>query len=88
MVSNSSQFVFKLLLSGFGLIFLGIILIVIASVFSDGSVNLGGIIVIGPIPIIFGAGENAWLMILIATILAIACLILFLLLGRQKQGGL
>ena len=88
MASNSSQFVFKLLLFGFSLIFLGIILIVIASVFSDRSVNLGGIIVIGPIPIIFGAGENAWLMILIATILAIACLILFLLLGRQKQGDL
>jgi len=88
MASNSSQFVFKLLLLGVSLISLGVILIVIASVFSDGSVNLGGIIVIGPIPIIFGAGENAWPMILIATILAIACLILFLLLGRQKQGGL
>jgi hypothetical protein len=49
MASNSSQFVFKLLLFGFSLVFLGIILVVIASVFSDGSVNLGGIILVGPI---------------------------------------
>ena len=88
MTSNSSQSAFKFLLFGFSLIFAGIILIAIASMFSDGSVNFGGIIVIGPIPIIFGAGQSALLIILVAAILTIACLILFLLLVGQKQGKL
>jgi uncharacterized membrane protein len=88
MTENSMRLAFKLLLFGFSLIFVGMILIIITNVFSGSSTNFGGVIVIGPIPIIFGAGENAWLLILIGAILTIACLILFLLLGRQKQGKL
>jgi uncharacterized membrane protein len=85
MPSNFTQLVFRLFLAGFALIFVGIILIAIASIFSGNHDNFGGVIVIGPILIIFGAGENVWLLALAAAVLTIVCLILFFLQKRQKQ---
>jgi uncharacterized membrane protein len=83
MAADLSRF-FKLLLLGFSLIFTGMILLIIASV-SAGTSNFGGAIVIWPIPIIFGAGENAWLIALVASILTIVCLLLLFPRKRQKQ---
>jgi uncharacterized membrane protein len=85
---STSQFAFKLLLFGISLIFVGMILVIIADVFSERFVDFGGVIFIGPIPIIFGAGENAWLIALVAAVLTMGCLILFFLRGRLKQGDL
>jgi len=79
----SPQLTFKLFLLGFCLIFVGILLIIIANVFSGSSVNFGGAIIIGPIPIVFGVGENAWLAILVAAVLTIVSMILFLWLRRE-----
>lgn len=87
MPSNSTQLVFKLFLAGFALIFVGIILTTIANVFSGNRDNFGGVIVIGPIPLIFGAGENVWLLVLAVAVLTIVCLILFFLQRRQRQNA-
>ena len=84
---NSTQLVFKLFLTGFALIFIGIILITTANIFSGNHDNFGGVIVIGPIPLIFGAGENVWLIALAAAVLTIVCLIWFFLQRRQKQNA-
>ena len=82
-----SRFFFKLLLLGFSLICTGMILIVIASLSSGASTSFGGVIIIGPIPIILGAGENAWEIVLVAPILTIICLLMFFLRKTQKRDG-
>jgi len=82
------QLAFKLFLFGFILTFVGIFLVLLAGMLSNGSVDFGGIIIIGPIPIIFGAGEHAWLIILVAAVLTIVCLVLFFSVRRQKLGEL
>jgi len=60
MSADPSRFFFKLFLLGFSLILTGMILVIIANVSSSAFANFGGVIVIGPIPIIFGAGEKTW----------------------------
>ena len=52
------------LLLGIALVFVGIAVLVVASIFLGGSANVGGIILIGPIPIVFGSVPDAgWLII-------------------------
>ena len=72
---------------GFIIVFIGIMVIIIASIFmafsqplqdSGGRVNVGGCIIIGFIPICFGYGEP-WAMVL-AIILTIILVIILLLL--------
>jgi len=84
---DPGRFFFKLILLGFSLICTGVILILIASLYSGTSTNFGGVIIIGPIPIIFGAGENALEIVLVASILTIVCLLIFFLRKSQKQDG-
>ncbi len=77
-----------LLISGFILMFAGIIIIVAAAVFQgNGNVSGGGIVFIGPVPIIFGAGPNAFLAILLAAILTIIGFIGFFWWRRKSLGG-
>jgi uncharacterized membrane protein len=66
--------------------FVGLILVAIAAIVSQGgSTSFGGIIFIGPIPIIFGAGPGAQWLILFAIILTVLSVIMFLNL-RRKPG--
>ena len=65
----------KILFLGFVLIFIGIFLILLYS-FSGVDVKTGGIIMIGPIPIIFGNDRN---LILISVILSLIFMVMFLL---------
>ena len=76
----------KILFSGFILIFVGVVLLVVATFFSGAS-NVGVIVFIGPIPIILGAGPNSILAILIAVALTILGVILFwaFLKGKEKS---
>ena len=83
MAANPSRFSFLLLL-GLSVIFIGMIMIIIAGVLS-GSVSFGGVIIIGPIPIILGSGENAVEIALVASILTVVCLLLFFLRKRPKE---
>ncbi len=75
--------VFKLLIVGMVLVFIGTVILVIASLFSAGSGSVGVVIFIGPFPIVFGAGPNAVWLILIGIILAIVSLVLFLVMNRR-----
>jgi uncharacterized membrane protein len=77
---------FKLFLLGFCLIVVGIVLMAVSNVFSNESAGFGGIIIIGPIPIIIGIGENPWLVVLMVAVLTIVFVALFLLLKRWKDG--
>jgi uncharacterized membrane protein len=69
--------------ASFAMIFLGVILMAIASFTStQGTASGGAVILIGPIPIVLGSGpESTWL-ILAAAIITVVSLVAFLL--RRK----
>jgi uncharacterized membrane protein len=71
---SSKLYVFIIL--GFVLILIGVILIFAASAFSaGGSGSFGAVILIGPFPIVFGAGQGfAWL-ILLGIIIAVLIIV-------------
>ncbi|MCW3984468.1 MAG: DUF131 domain-containing protein [Candidatus Bathyarchaeota archaeon] len=77
--------VMSLLLAGFVLVFVGIAVIVVASlVFGNGG-SVGGVILIGPIPIVFGSGPNAAWLIGIGVVLTIISVAAFFILNRRTK---
>jgi len=72
-------------LASFALIFIGMILMMIASSTQGHGIASGGaVILIGPIPIVLGSGpESTWLILLAAIITAIA--LVMSLLARRKM---
>ncbi|MDH7477740.1 MAG: DUF131 domain-containing protein [Candidatus Bathyarchaeota archaeon] len=82
--STGQQKLLMLGIIGFFTIFLGIVILIIASlVYGEGSVNFGGVIFIWFIPIVFGAGPESQWMILFVIILAVLGIAMFLLLRRE-----
>jgi uncharacterized membrane protein len=73
------------LLLGIALVLVGIAVIVVVSVVLGGLGSVGGIILVGPIPIIFGAGPNADWLIIISLILTAVSIILFIMLNRRPK---
>ena len=77
---------FLLLISGFVLVFVGITVIVIASVlYGGGSVSGGVVIFIGPFPIVIGAGPDVSVIILVSVILAVLSVVVFLVMNRRVR---
>ena len=72
-----------ILLSGFAVILIGVILVAFASMLGGNSSSVGGIIFIGPFPIVFGAGPSAPWLIAVAVILAIIILVLLFVMRRR-----
>jgi uncharacterized membrane protein len=73
-----------LFILGFSTTLVGLVLVTVAATTSQGgSTSSGGIIFIGPIPIVFGAGPGAQWLILIAIALAVLSVIMFLILRRR-----
>jgi uncharacterized membrane protein len=62
---------------GVVLIFIGIIVMVVASFIFGGSGNVGGVILIGPIPIVFGVGSESWLLIAIGILITVFSVVLY-----------
>ena len=78
----------KMFLLGFLLMFLGVIIIMIAAFLrSDVTASGGAVIIVGPIPIILGAGPYAILAVVLAIILTIISLIVFFWLRRKSSSG-
>jgi uncharacterized membrane protein len=83
MPSGSQKFLI-LFLIGFVMILVGIMVLVITALFYGGStISFGGVIFIGPFPIVIGVGPDAGLMILFAIILTVLSIIMFLILRRE-----
>jgi uncharacterized membrane protein len=74
------------LLLGIALVFVGIAVLVVASIFLGGSGSAGGIILIGPIPIVFGSRPDSGWLIAISVILTIASIALFLIMNKRSRG--
>ncbi len=73
---------FNLIILGIALVFVGIVIVVVVSVIS-GFGSVGGVIFIGPFPIVFGSGPNAVWLILIGIILAIISVVIFWIMNRR-----
>ena len=85
--SNSPSWLPLLLVVGFILVFIGVFVVFAAALIgSDGSVSTGVVIFIGPIPIVFGAGPDAWLLICVGAVLAAVSVVLFIVLRRKPLG--
>ena len=74
-----------LLLVGFVLTSIGVVVLFAAAAL-QGNVDIsgGGIIFVGPIPIIFGAGPHAYLAIFLAAILTIIGFVIFFLMRKTR----
>jgi uncharacterized membrane protein len=73
------------LLLGITLVFVGIAVLIVASFVFGGSGSVGGVILIGPFPIVFGAGPDASWLLAISVILTVVSVILFLIMNRRAR---
>jgi len=80
-IEVSSRF-FNLIILGIALIFVGIVVVVVASVVL-GSGSFGAVIFIGPFPIVLGSGPNATWLILVGIILSVVSVIIFVVMNRR-----
>jgi uncharacterized membrane protein len=71
------------LILGIALVFVGIVVLVVASLAFGSSGSVGIVIFIGPFPIVFGSVPNATWLILIGIILAVLSIVLFLIMNRR-----
>jgi uncharacterized membrane protein len=72
------------LLLGIALVFIGITVLVVVSLVG-GSGSVGGVILIGPIPIVFGAGPDAGWLIVVGGIVTVLSVVLFLVMNRRAR---
>jgi uncharacterized membrane protein len=81
---SSRLFLFVIL--GFVMVFVGVLVIVVASVlFGGGSASVGAVIFIGPFPIVIGAGPDLNLLIVVGVVLAILSVVVFVVLNRRVR---
>lgn len=79
-----SDRLFRFLILGIVLVFVGLAIVVVGMLLG-GSGSVGGVVFIGPIPIVFGAGpDSAWL-ILISLIVATLVIVVFVLFSRKRS---
>ncbi len=83
-VSVSNRLLAFLLL-GIALVFIGIAVLVVVSLVLGGTGSVGGVILIGPIPIVFGAGPDAGWLIVIGIIVTVLSVVLFLVMNRRVR---
>ena len=82
-IQVSSRFLMLLIL-GFAVIVVGVILVAVASLLGGGSANVGGVIFIGPFPIVFGAGPDAAWLIAISVVISVVMIVVFVLMRRRN----
>jgi len=82
--SNVSSKLLALLVLGFAIVIIGVIIIAVGAALGNGSASVGGVIFIGPFPIVFGAGPDAAWLIVISIVLAVVSIMLFMLFRRRS----
>jgi len=81
-----SSRLFLFLVLGFVLVFVGVAIILIATVLYGGSsANVGAVIFIGPFPIVIGAGPDVTWIILFSIILAVLSIVVLLVMNRKLR---
>jgi uncharacterized membrane protein len=81
-----SSRLYLFLILGFALVFVGVVVILIATVLYGGSsANVGAVIFIGPFPIVIGAGPDVTWIILFSIILAVLSIVVLLVMNRKLR---
>jgi len=73
-----------LFLLAFAAIFIGMLLLAFGALSGTGNSSAGGVILIGPIPIIFGGGPYSFDLIALSVGLTIVAIVAFFLLLRRR----
>jgi uncharacterized membrane protein len=73
------------LLLGIAILFIGIAILIVTSISLAGSEGVSGVILIGPIPIVFGAGPDVGWLIAVSIILTILSIVLFLIMNKHAR---
>ena len=81
-----SSRLFMFLMLGFAVVIIGIILVMAASLLGGGSASVGGVIFIGPFPIVLGAGPDAAWLIAISIAISVVMILAFVLMRRRNHG--
>ena len=85
---SPSSLPMRLFLLGFLLVFAGVVVIMVSALLGgNGTVSGGAVIFVGPIPIILGAGPDAFLAIIIAAVLTLIGFVAFFWMRRQFSKG-
>ena len=74
-----SSRLFMFLMLGFAVVIIGIILVMASSLLGGGSASVGGVIFIGPFPIVIGAGPDAVWLIAISIAISVLMILSFVL---------
>jgi uncharacterized membrane protein len=80
-----SSRLFGILFLGIALVFIGVVVLVAASLVSGGSTSTGVVILIGPVPIVLGSGPNAIWLILIGVIISILSVVVYWVMNRRMR---
>jgi uncharacterized membrane protein len=72
-----SSKLFRLLILGIALVLVGTAVLIVVFFVSGSSTSVGGVVFIGPIPIVFGSSPNASWLITIGVILAVLSVVLY-----------
>ena len=83
-ITVSNRF-FVLLILGFVFLTVGVIIVLATAIFNSRSTSFGGVIFIGPFPIVFGAGPDAAWLIAIGIVLAVLSIIVFMIMRRRME---
>ena len=81
---NVSNKLLTILIVGFSVLVAGIVMVIVASALGGGSSSFGGVIFIGPFPIVFGAGLDAAWLIALSILIAVLMFTLFLVMRRKS----
>ena len=74
----------RLLAFGIVVILAGFVLM-FAGTFSTGNASVGGVVFIGPVPIVFGAGPGGWELALGSAVIGAIMLAMIILWGRRAM---
>jgi len=66
------------------MIFVGVLLMTVTSVWNGGVVSGGAVILIGPVPIILGSGPASVPLLILALIFTIVSFLFFLVAGKKR----
>jgi uncharacterized protein (TIGR00304 family) len=71
-----------LIIAGFALVFIATLLLALKGAGGKGKVKAGGVIIIGPVPIIFGTDKQTVKALLILSIILVAILLIWLIFSQ------
>jgi len=77
----------KLFILGFFLIFIGMVILIVAALISGSTESFSFFVIIGFIPIVFGAGQDLFWPLLFAIILTVLSIGFFIILWKRKVAG-